>query len=410
MKLKEKLHKVFLEKEDIISEWFSGKIASGDYPFYCSFDIRESDHKLAPVDANMFPAGFNNICQADREAMGELLEKCAEFKKLNLNTIAVFCEEHTNNPYYWDNVKSLIDLFEGQGFKAFAILPNQDLDINEIETASGFKVTIHKIKLNDGETFLTDGTKLDFILSNNDFSSAFDSWISEVKTPSLPPLYMGWHKRRKHSFFEIYNDLVNEFAEIIDIDPMSLRVETEKFNEFNIEDKESLSVLSKKVSDMKDDLIAKYNDRGFKDEPYFFVKNSYGTYGLGVVEVKKPEDILSWNYKSRKKMKATKGGGHVSSVIIQEGIPTTLSYEGAPGEAVIYLLGCGLAGGFIRTNKRKGDLDSLNAPGAVFQRMCFSDLEFQRENKLLENVYGTIARIGALALGLEMQKAKAAQA
>jgi len=410
MTLKENLHKIFIEKEDLISAWFSEKIASEDYPFYCSFDIRESDHKLAPVDANMFPAGFNNICQADREAMGELLEKCVEFKKLKLNTIAIFCEEHTNNPYYWDNVKALLDLFESQGFKAFAVLPDQSLDLKEIESASGFKVSIHKIKIEDGETFFTDGAKIDFILSNNDFSSAFNSWISEVKTPSLPPLYMGWHKRRKHSFFDIYNTLIDDFANKLEIDSFSLRVETEKFNEFNIEDKDSLASLSEKVSLMKKDLKVKYDKKGFKEEPYFFVKNSYGTYGLGVVEVKNPEDILAWNYKSRKKMKATKGGGQVSSVIIQEGIPTNLSFDGAPGEAVIYLLGCGLAGGFIRTNKRKGDLDSLNAPGAVFQRMCFSDFEFQREIKLLENVYGTIARIGALALSLEMQDAKKAQA
>lgn len=410
MTLKEQLHKVFIEKEDLISGWFSKKISSEDYPFYCSFDIRESNDKLAPVDANMFPAGFNNICQADREAMGELLEKCVQFKKLKLNTIAVFCEEHTNNPYYWDNVKALIDLFESQDFKAVAVLPTQDLDLSEIETASGFRVSIHKVKIEAEETYLVDGTKVDFILSNNDFSSAYNSWLSEVKTPSLPPLYMGWHKRRKHSFFEIYNALVDDFANEVGIDPFALRVETEKFNEFNIEDKDSLASLSKRVAGMKEVLKAKYESKGFKGEPYFFVKNSYGTYGLGVVEVKTPEEIMSWNYKSRKKMKATKGGGQVSSVIIQEGIPTNLSFDGAPGEAVIYLLGCGLAGGFIRTNKRKGDLDSLNAPGAVFQRMCFSDMEFQKENKLLENVYGTVARIGALALSLEMQEAKAAQA
>jgi len=406
MKLKDKLHKIFIEKEDLVTSWFSKQIGSEDYPFYCSFDIRESDHKLAPVDANLFPAGFNNICQDDREAMGELLEKCAQFKDLNLNSIAVFCEEHTNNPYYWDNVRALIDLFEAQGFKAYAVLPNQNLDLSEVDTASGFKVKIHKVKIENGDTFLENGTKLDFILSNNDFSSAFESWISEVNTPSLPPLNMGWHKRRKHSFFKIYNRLVDDFAKALEIDPLALRVETENYADFNIEDKESLAQLSQRVAVFKEDLKSKYVQKGFEDEPYFFVKNSYGTYGLGVVEVKNPEDILSWNYKSRKKMKATKGGGQVSSVIIQEGIPTNLTYEGAPGEAVIYLLGCGLAGGFIRTNKRKGDLDSLNAPGAVFQRMCFSDLEFQRENKKLENVYGTIARIGALALGLEMQEAQ----
>ena len=73
MSLKENLHKIFLEKEQEITGWFSEKISSEDYPFYCSFDIRESDHKLAPVDANLFPAGFNNICQDDHDVMGCLL-------------------------------------------------------------------------------------------------------------------------------------------------------------------------------------------------------------------------------------------------------------------------------------------------------------------------------------------------
>jgi len=137
------------------------------------------------------------------------------------------------------------------------------------------------------------------------------------------------------------------------------------------------------------------------------IKNNHGTYGLGVIEVNKPEDILNWNYKSRKKMKASKGGNAVGGVIIQEGIPTTLMAQNSPAEAVIYLLGCGLAGGFLRTNQRKDSHDSLNAPGAIFQRMCFSDYEFQKEDRSLENVYGTIARLGALALSLEMKEAKA---
>ena len=410
MSLKENLHKIFLEKEQEITGWFSEKISSEDYPFYCSFDIRESDHKLAPVDANLFPAGFNNICQDDHDVMGELLERCVQFKKLRLDKVAIFCESHTNNPYYWDNVKALLNLFEGQGFSAFAVLPDTNPDIKEIESASGHKVPIYPVKIDNGEVYLVDGTKIDFLLSNNDFSSDYGTWISEVKTPSLPPLFMGWHKRRKYNFFKIYNELVEDFCKRIGLNPNSLTVATENFEDFRLEDQDSRQALADKISSMQSSLKSVYSKEGINTEPYFFVKNSYGTYGLGVVEVKTPEDVLTWNYKARKKMKATKGGGQVNGVIIQEGIPTTLTVNGAPGEAVIYLLGCGLAGGFVRTNERKGDLDSLNAPGAVFQRMCFSDLEFQKENKLLENVYGVVARLGALALSLEIQAARAKQA
>lgn len=406
MNLKEQLHDKFLEKEFEIQSWFEDKIESKDYPFYCSFDIRESNNKLAPVDANLFPAGFNNICQDDRDAMGELLKKCIEFKKLKFKNIGIFCEEHTNNLYYWDNVGALIQLFESEGFKAFVLLPNENTEVDHIESASGVQIKINQVEVKNNETYLESGAKLDFILSNNDFSSAFDSWIKDVKTPQLPPLKMGWYKRRKNTFFEIYNELVQDFSKTIGLDPFCLTVETYNYNDFDIEDKASLEKLSNEIAGLKDKIGKQYADYEIQEEPYFFVKNSFGTYGLGVVEVKSPEDVLGWNYKARKKMKATKGGGRFNAVIIQEGIPTTLEVNGAPAEAVIYLLGCGLAGGFLRTNERKGELDSLNAPGAVFQRMCFSDYEFQKENKMLENVYGTVARLGALALSMEIQQAQ----
>jgi glutamate--cysteine ligase len=336
--------------------------------------------------------------------MGELLQKCAQFKDLNMKNTALFCEEHTSNPYYWDNVMALVELFEGEGFKIYPCLPDADTDIQTLETASGKIVNLHKVKVENKKLYLTDGTELNFILSNNDFSSASESWIKDVDTPQLPPLKMGWHKRRKNTFFNLYNEIIDDFSKTIDLNPMHLRVETESFDHFDIEDKSSLSKLSEHISQIKLKIAAEYKELGINDEPYFFVKNSFGTYGLGVLEVKNPEDVLNWNYKSRKKMKATKGGGRFDSVIIQEGIPTTLKSSGSPAEAVIYLLGCGLAGGFLRTNERKGDLDSLNAPGAVFKRMCFSDYEFQKENKMLENVYGTVARLGALALGREIQQ------
>ncbi|MGH1468463.1 MAG: glutamate--cysteine ligase [Bdellovibrionales bacterium] len=406
MNLKERLHYKFLEKETEIQDWFSKHIESKAYPFYCSFDIRESNNKLAPVDANLFPAGFNNICQDDRDAMGELLKRCTELKSLNFKNIAIFCESHTNNPYYWDNVRALITLFESEGFKPFAVLPDGQTKLESVESASGAPVKLNRVEVKDGETFLEDGTKVDFILSNNDFSSDFDSWIKDVKTPQLPLLKMGWHKRRKNTFFEIYNELVEDFSKAIGMDPFHLRVETYSYDEFDIEDKGSLAKLSGEIAGFKEKLSKQYKDHGVEEAPYFFVKNSFGTYGLGVVEVKSPEDVLGWNYKARKKMKATKGGGRFNSVIIQEGIPTTLKVNESPAEAVIYLLGCGLAGGFLRTNERKGDLDSLNAPGAVFKRMCFSDYEFQKENKILENVYGTVARLGALALSLEIERAQ----
>jgi glutamate--cysteine ligase len=138
--------------------------------------------------------------------------------------------------------------------------------------------------------------------------------------------------------------------------------------------------------------------------PFLFVKNNSGTYGLAVIRVGSGEEIRAWNYKSRKKMKAAKGGAEVEEVIIQEGIPTHVRAEGVSAEPVIYMIGSELAGGFLRTHAEKSDTDSLNSPGAVFKKLCVSDLNVSLEGSPLENVYGWSARLGMMAIALEAEQ------
>ncbi len=102
-------------------------------------------------------------------------------------------------------------------------------------------------------------------------------------------------------------------------------------------------------------------------------------------------------------MKAAKGGRKVNQLIIQEGIPTILNQKGGRAEPVIYMLGSQLIGGFLRVHKAKGSRENLNSPGAVYRKLCISDLKVQVEGKNEENVYGWIARLTLLALGFEIK-------
>jgi glutamate--cysteine ligase len=145
-----------------------------------------------------------------------------------------------------------------------------------------------------------------------------------------------------------------------------------------------------------------YADRKIADKPFLFIKNNAGTYGLGVIPVQSPEEVLTWTYKSRKKMKAAKGGRDISEVIIQEGVPTVVrGPEGQTAEPAIYMIGCQLAGGFLRTHEEKSPTDSLNSPGAVFKRLCVSDLKIKQEGCPMENAYGCVARLAFLSVARE---------
>lgn len=56
-----RLEKLFFKNQVFIETWFREQWLKITPPFYTSVDLRNSGFKLAPVDTNLFPAGFNNL-------------------------------------------------------------------------------------------------------------------------------------------------------------------------------------------------------------------------------------------------------------------------------------------------------------------------------------------------------------
>jgi adenine-specific DNA-methyltransferase len=55
------LERTFLDRATAIEQWFRAQWQEHTPPFYGSVDLRNSGFKLAPVDTNLFPGGFNNL-------------------------------------------------------------------------------------------------------------------------------------------------------------------------------------------------------------------------------------------------------------------------------------------------------------------------------------------------------------
>lgn len=400
--VQELLHKKILENCEKVSDWFENKSRGLLLPFYSSFDIRDAGYKIVPVDANIFPAGFNNICGTDKESAGEIVKNFLDrHYGEETKRILLLTEEHTQNPYYWDNVWTLKTLIEDAEREVKIAMPKELPQPLEITSASGHKITVYAAT-RKGSGIEVQGFSPQLIINNNDFSLEYLEWANGLETPMNPPRELGWYRRRKDRFFAEYNQLATEFCELIGMDPWHLRVETERFEEFEVDDEESRAKLSQKVEAMYDRIQKDYARRKIADKPFLFIKNNAGTYGLGVVAVQSPHEVIEWNYKSRKKMKAAKGGRDISEVIIQEGVSTVVrGPEGQTAEPAIYMIGCELAGGFLRTHDVKGPHDSLNSPGAVFKRLCVSDLKIRQEGCPMENAYGTVARLAYLSVALE---------
>lgn len=96
-------------------------------------------------------------------------------------------------------------------------------------------------------------------------------------------------------------------------------------------------------------------------------------------------------------MKKIKEGIEVSSVIIQEGVPTIDVFEHSPAEPLIYYIGNTPTCYLYRCNSRKDIYSSLNSTDCKFH-----DVSQIVENKTL-SLWNTVSKLAVLALAVEMR-------
>ncbi len=390
-------------------------------PFYTSIDLRDSGHKIVPVDSNLYPAGFNNICPEDQRNAPPVLRAQIEglCSRLGIETaqkILVIPEAHTQNLYYIENIYYLTQIIRNAGFEValgwYQAPGAPELgDPIELKSETGKDLIAHPIQVKDG-VISAGGFVPDLVLLNNDFSGGHPEILDGVKQPVLPSHRMGWHSRKKSDHFKHYNALAAEFAQIIGVDPWVLSIETEEVAPVNFNEDEGVERVAESVDRILTRTREAYARHGVKREPFVFVKNNSGTYGMGIMVAHSADELRTMNRRAKNKMSVGKNRAAIESVAVQEGVPTTTLVDRLAAEPVIYLFGGELIGGFLRTNTEKGEEENLNSQGMVFRKLCMSDLralnpdaeldEDAGKEPLLELVYGAVARISALAAGREM--------
>ena len=105
------LEKKILDAMPAIERWFRLEWQDHTPPFYCSVDLRNAGFKLAAVDTNLFPGGFNNLSKemlplAVQAAMAAIEKYCLDARDLLL-----IPENHTRNPFYLQHLARLIKIF-----------------------------------------------------------------------------------------------------------------------------------------------------------------------------------------------------------------------------------------------------------------------------------------------------------
>ncbi|MGI9554104.1 MAG: glutamate--cysteine ligase [Thermodesulfobacteriota bacterium] len=385
-----------------LERWFEHHLNNILVPLYSSVDLRVSDRKIVPVDTNIFPAGFNNLSEEFWTDTGNLFKKLLITKYPNARKILIVPELHTKNKFYWENIRVIKTILENVDYEVKVGIVDEQFDISESEfiTTNGDEITAYKVKSEDHRVKI-EGFDPDIILLNNDFSEKCPNTLRDITQPVLPPVEMGWHTRRKDIHFEFYNSLAGEVAEILEIDPWEITIDTALVENVDFDEaddrKKVYEVAKTHIRSMKQD----YEQRGVLNEPSLFIKSNSGTYGMAVLNITDVESIVLMNASNRKRLRVTKGGKPVRDVVVQESIPTILkTSDGYFAEPVIYMVDDEVAGGFFRVNTEKSQNDNLNSKGMQFQQF-FNTVEGIDNIPL---IFKLISKIAVIASGYEIEK------
>jgi glutamate--cysteine ligase len=401
-----------LDSMPAIERWFRLEWMEHTPPFYSSVDIRNAGFKLAPVDTNLYPAGWNNLTPemlplAVQSAMAAIEKICPEAKNL-----LVIPENNTRSTFYLSNIAQLKRIFHLAGLNVR--IGSIDPEIKEptsIDLPGGGSVLLEPVVRSRRRLGLKDFDPCTILL-NNDLSTGIPGILEDIyEQYLLPPLHAGWSVRRKSNHFHSYEEVSKRFGKLLGIDPWLINPMFNKCGEVDFSRGTGMDCLTTNVDALLAKIRKKYKEYGINEKPFVVVKADNGTYGMGIVMVRDVKELHDLNRVGSPRMAAMKDGQEVHDVIIQEGVLTNERINEAVAEPVVYMMDRYVVGGFYRVHAGRGVDENLNTPGASFVPLAFA--ESTRLPQLGEKpgasapnrfyMYGVIGRLAMLAASYELE-------
>jgi glutamate--cysteine ligase len=406
------LEQRILESMPAIERWFRLEWMEHTPPFYSSVDIRNAGFKLAPVDTNLYPGGWNNLTPemlplAVQSAMAAIEKICPDAKNL-----LVIPENNTRSTFYLSNLAQLKRIFHMAGLNVRIGSIDPDIKAPKtIEVPGGDVVVLEPVVRSRRRLGLKNFDPCTILL-NNDLSSGIPGILEDIyEQYLLPPLHAGWSVRRKSNHFHSYEEVSKRFGKLLGIDPWLINPMFNKCGELDFAEATGMDCLTTNVDALLAKIRKKYKEYGINEKPFVVVKADNGTYGMGIVMVRDVKELEQLIRKAKNKVPVTKGGQEVHEVIIQEGVLTNERINEAVAEPVVYMMDRYVVGGFYRVHAERGVDENLNAPGARFVPLAFAESmrlpqPGERPGASAPNrfyMYGVIGRLAMLVASYELE-------
>lgn len=405
------LEQRILESMPAVERWFRLEWMEHTPPFYCSVDIRNAGFKLAPVDTNLYPGGWNNLTPemlplAVQAGMAAIEKICPEAKNL------LVVPENTRNTFYLSNIAQLQKVFRMAGLNVrVGSIDPAIKKATTIELPHGETVTLEPVVRTKRRLGLKNFDPCTILL-NNDLTAGAPGILEDLHEQYLlPPLHAGWSVRRKSRHFQSYEEVAKRFGKMLGIDPWLVNPMFNRCGELDFAKEEGLECLRTNVDALLAKVRKKYKEYGINEKPFVVVKADNGTSGMGIMTVRDVKDLDALKQRPRNKPPVVKTGQAITDVIIQEGVLTAERMNEAVAEPVVYLMDRYVVGGFYRIHAERGTDENLNAPGASFVPLAFAESTRlpqpgQKPGASAPNrfyMYGVIGRLAMLAASYELE-------
>ncbi|RZJ02956.1 MAG: glutamate--cysteine ligase, partial [Rubrivivax sp.] len=258
-----------LDSMPAIERWFRLEWMEHTPPFYSSVDIRNAGFKLAPVDTNLFPGGWNNLTPemlplAVQAAMAAIEKICPEARNL-----LVIPENHTRNTFYLSNLAQLARIFHmaGLNVRIGSISPDVKKPMR-IELPGGESLTIEPVVRSKRRLGLKDFDPCTILL-NNDLSAGIPGILEDIHEQYLlPPPHAGWPVRRKSHHFKSYEEVSKRFGKLLGIDPWLINPMFNQCGEVNFAEDTGMECLTTNVDALLGKIRRKYKEYGINEKPF----------------------------------------------------------------------------------------------------------------------------------------------
>ncbi|MEN9629350.1 MAG: glutamate--cysteine ligase [Pseudomonadota bacterium] len=404
------LEQRILESMPAIERWFRLEWMEHTPPFYTAVDLRNAGFKLAPVDTDLFPDGFNHLTPqmlplAVQAAMAAIEKICPEAKNLLLVP-----SSRCGNSFYLMHLQRLVQVFTQAGLNVR--LGSFDPGITEprhVELPDGSELVVEPLVRKRTRLGLKDFDPCTILL-NNDLRSNVPRALQNLHEQYLlPPLHAGWARRRKSRHFQSYEEVAKKFAKLLGMDPWLINPMAATCGQVDAGSATGLDCVQTQADAMLAKVRRKFKEYGINEKPFVVVKADTKGVGAGVITVRDAREIDAARL-ARALVRAD-GEPAVTEVMVQEGVPTYERINDAVAEPVVCMIDRYVVGGYYRVHADRGIDENLNAPGSSFVPLAFAESHQLPHRGVKPGasppnrfyMYGVIGRLAMLAAAYELE-------